>query len=41
MLENKKEQSNNKLGKSFENKKEQSINKLKNHLKSFVKNNQD
>jgi hypothetical protein len=41
VLENKKEQSNNKLGKSFENKKEQSINKLKNHLKSFVKNNQD
>ena len=41
MLENKKEQSNNKLGKSFENKKEQSINKLKNLLKSFVKNNQD
>jgi hypothetical protein len=41
MLENKKEQSNNKLGKSFENKKEQSINKLKNHLKSFLKNNQD
>jgi hypothetical protein len=41
VLENKKEQSNNKLGKSFENKKEQSINKLKNLLKSFVKNNQD